>query len=446
MGSLIEKTQSICPVCKKIVKADIIEENDSAYMVKNCEEHGIFRAIIARYSWYYKSLNSLYDMLFPKGHCLSDKTIRTILFYPTSKCNLSCSICYSFTGENYSEKSLDEVKRMIRSIKGKKIINILGGEPTVREDIFEIIKFFSRAGHFIEFYTNGIKLKDIDYVRRIKNSGVGIVQIGVDTLSDDAVYEKMRGKSLLREKKAALDNLGGLNVKTGIIDVILRGVTERYLSEIIDFTIKNRFIYEISVRGYSHIGRLGFSTNEEFTIDELVSIFEKETNGLVTLEEFCVFQKITYILRYILYNTPQCYMNQHIFLPRYGKKMRDIFPPDQFNRHICLFEEMFKEYPLQAKIFFLNKIFSKIVNAPFLFLQRGLKSKIPWFDSRYYIPLEFAMFYTPYNLDLDKTNKRCVDAWLLSYSRGKLEDYCSFLCSTTPLDNKFTSSCSKETC
>lgn len=435
MKAIVETTKSICPVCKKIIDAGIIEESGSIFMEKQCDEHGFFKSPVSKYAWYYKGLNSLYDRLSPSGHPLSERTIRTIQFYPTSKCNLSCPICYTHSDEKAKDRTLEEIRKMALSIKGRKTISVLGGEPTLRKDIFQIIEAFSKAGHFVEFFTNGITLKDMNYLRSLKKSGINMIQIGLETLSDDTVNERLRGKGVLEDKKTALDNLKKMNIKTGIIDVVLRGVTERYISEVADFAIRNRFIHELSVRGYSHIGKLGFSLNEEFTIDELVEIFEKETKGLVTLEEFYIFQKITYILRYLLYDTPQCYVNQHIFIPRNGKKMRDIFPPDEFSGYIELFEDMFKAQPLRAKVFFLKKLFLNMAKrSPSLMLQRILQNKIPYFDSRYYLFLEFAMFYTPYNLDLEKTKKRCADAWLPSYCEGKLEDYCGMLCHTTELD------------
>lgn len=432
MSALIENTQSICPKCKRIIEAHTIEENGSVYMVKECAEHGLFKVIISKYAWYYKGLNSLYDKLSPQGHALSDKTIRTLQFYPTKKCNLHCPICYTHTHGKDGDISLNEIRKMAHSIKGRKTISILGGEPTLREDICQIIRIFKQVGHFVELFTNGITIKDINYLRALKESGIGIVQIGVDSLSDETVYRQMRQESLLKDKLTALENLKKLNIKTGIIDVIVRGVNEKYISEIMDFARQNLYVQEVSIRGYSHIGKLGFSVNEEFTMDEMVEIFEKQTNGLVTLDEFYIFQKLIYILRYIFEDIPQCYVNQHIFVPRHGKKIRDIFPPDEFSKHIENFEDMFQYDKFKAKAFIMKKIFSKLPqNIPF-FLQRLLKKLWPYSCAKYYIELEFAMFYTPYTLDLNKTKKRCADAWLPSYTNGKLEDYCSALSLTTP--------------
>ncbi len=433
--TILEVTQSLCPVCRKILDARVVEESGSVYMVKNCPEHGAFKVILSKYAWYYKGLNSLYDKLSPAGHPLTNSTVRGVVFHPTSKCNLNCSICFSHTkGDSGMDVSLDEVAKMVNSIKGRKAIAILGGEPTVHKNIIEIVRIFSRAGHFVKFYTNGIKISDLDYLKKLKESGVGIVHIGVDTLTDDDVYQRMRGKALLEYKKKALSNLKTLRVKTGMLDVAVKGLNEKHIFEIVDFVMKNRFVHELSIRGYSHIGRKGFSTDNEFTMDELVETFEKQTNGLVTLEEFYTFQKISYILRAFLYGMPQCYVKQRIYIPRgRRKKTRDVFPPDVFEEHIKTFENIFAHDPRRAKMFFLSKIFARAPHSPSLFFQHGLAGKVAFFDARYYAILEFATFYTPYNLDLTKTKKRCWDAWLPSYAEGKFEDYCSVLSNTTGL-------------
>lgn len=433
VNSVLERTESICPFCKKIIPAEIIEENSSVFMVKQCAEHGSFKAILSKYSWYYRGLNQLYDILFPDGHPLSHRTIRSVQFYPTTRCNLQCPLCYSYDNETNKEFSLKEIEQMIRAIRGKKVISILGGEPTVRADIFEIIKLFRSAGHIVELYTNGIKLKDVNYVKNLKHSGVAIVQLGVDSLSDDKIYESMRGTSLLLDKKGALANLRDLNVNTGIIDVLVRGVSEPYLDDILTFCRRNYFIKEVSLRGYSYLGRLGFSPEQEFTVDELVEVVEKHTKGLVTLEEFYLFQQITHILRFILFNTPQCYVSQHIFVPRKGKRMRDIFPYSRFMEYIRIFKEMVQESPGRAKMYFLRKVAARIsFSSPALLLQRLVSNRVRFFESRYYLPLEITTFYTPYTIDLKKVKKRCCDVWLPSYAQGTFEDYCGYLARTSP--------------
>lgn len=438
MNNIIEQTDSICPVCRKIIKADIVDENGSAYMVKECKEHGAFKSIISKYSWYYKELVSFYDTLFPQGHLLGESTCRNLAIHLTSKCNLSCSICYADSlGKKYGEPSFHEIKKTLRTINGRQIISILGGEPTMREDIFQIIKLFHEAGHYVGVFTNGIKLKDLDYLKKLKKSGVDIVHMNISSLSDDSVYEKMgMGKGLLKGKLVVLSNLKKLQLNTGIIDVVIPKSTDRYINEVTEFSLNNRFVRELSIKGYSHLGKLGLARGDEPTMDGLVEIFSEQTKRLVTLEEFYMFQKIIYTLRYIFGSKPQCYITEHIFIPRNGKKIRDILPPDRMNRYLSLFEDMVKGNPFKAKKFFLGKFIPRMaLFGQGLSVQSIFGRKVPFFLSRYYIPLKFCMFYTPYTLDLNRTTRRCYGAWWHSYVKGKFDSHCKILASTSDVDN-----------
>ncbi len=437
--NIIEKTESICPVCKNIIPADIVDEEGRAYMVKECSEHGRFKAVVAKHTWYYKGLSSLYNRLFPNGHPIDENSYRNLTIHPTSRCNLSCSICYADSlSKIYGEPSLKEIEDTIKKIKGRKIVSILGGEPSMREDIFEIIKLFHQAGHYIEFFTNGIKLKDFSYVRRLRSSGADIVHINISTLSDESVYAKMdMGDNALKDKIKVLSNLKKARMSTGIIDVVTRGLNEDYIEEVTEFCRNNRFIKELSIRGYSHIGKLGFVRNHEFTMDGLAEEFIIRTKGLLTLEEFYMFQKMIYILRYIFDNRSQCYVNQSIFIPRTGKKIRDILPPDKILSYIKIFEDMVPNDPARAKFYFLGKIIPRMTFlGAKLSLQNMLSKKIGFFSSRYYMPLEFCMFYNPYNLDIKKARERCSSAWWHSYEKGKFDGYCKILASTSCTDER----------
>lgn len=432
MKEIVEITKSICPRCRKELKAQVIEESGSIFMEKQCGEHGFFRSLISKYAWYYKGLNNFYNLLFPEGHALSDRTIKILQFYPTSRCNMNCNICFSYNGiDNKKEQDLpmDEIKRMAGSIRGKKRIGILGGEPTLRDDLPDIIRLFSRAGHQVHLYTNGLRLIDSEYLRKIKDSGIKYVWIWIDSLRNEDIYKKIRGEELNDKKRQALDNLRAFKIRTGIINVIVRGVNESEIVDVINFARDNPFITAVSIRGYSNIGKQQFSLSEEFVMDELIEIIEKQTNGFVTLEEFFIFQKLTYMTRALFPNQPQCYVCQYLYLPRgKQKQIRDIFPLKTFNQYLDNFAEIYAKSPVKANVFFLEKLLGRLVKNPLFFAQMMHNKIIP--ESNYYkhyILLEVAMFYTPYTIDLKKVKTRCTDAWLPGYAKGNIFDFCSML-------------------
>ncbi|MBC7119555.1 MAG: radical SAM protein, partial [Methanobacteriaceae archaeon] len=42
---VIKKTNSLCPVCLKKIKAEVLEESEKVIIRKECPEHGIFENV-----------------------------------------------------------------------------------------------------------------------------------------------------------------------------------------------------------------------------------------------------------------------------------------------------------------------------------------------------------------------------------------------------------------
>ena len=82
----------------------------------------------------------------------------------TKFCNLSCFYCYAediLNKKDVEEFSLESLKDIIDQAydAGCRWINILGGEPLLRNDIEELIDYIHQKGMFIEMTTNGYFIK-----------------------------------------------------------------------------------------------------------------------------------------------------------------------------------------------------------------------------------------------------------------------------------------------
>jgi Fe-coproporphyrin III synthase len=75
----------------------------------------------------------------------------------TNRCNGNCYFCYSKnTKKSKKELTTEEWKSFIRSFGNKKkAFYITGGEPFLRNDIFEIIKTIKKQGSYCGVVTNG---------------------------------------------------------------------------------------------------------------------------------------------------------------------------------------------------------------------------------------------------------------------------------------------------
>ncbi|MDD4939470.1 MAG: radical SAM protein [Candidatus Omnitrophica bacterium] len=426
--TIIDRTKSICPVCKNNIEADVVEENGSVWLKKSCVLHGSFKAKIAKYGWYYKELDRFYKLIHAGRPICNPKNTRIYLFYPTFNCGLKCKICFSDSRKVNNDMPLEEIEKMVRALREpRRNIFMLGGEPTSREDISEIIKIIIRAGHRPFLVTNGIKLGDIDYLRKLKKSGLNLVIMWVDSLSDENVYELIRGEKLLSKKLKALDSLRLLGISTGIVKVVVRGISEGGIGEIVDFAREHSFISSIVIRSYSDLGRKSFSSQGEFTIDELVEMISKETKGLITLEEFFLFQKISYVMRVFLLNRPACYIKQYIFIPKKGrgKKMREMLDLRKAADYLKEFEEIYADSPLRAKIYFMEKTLSCLTRNPGF--PYSMAKQVIYPNLRDYFRLVATSFYTPYTYDMNKTQTQCYYGWLPNYNSGKPGSFCSLL-------------------
>ncbi|MBQ5441485.1 MAG: radical SAM protein, partial [Firmicutes bacterium] len=108
-------------------------------------------------------------------------------------CNQKCVHCYA-AGQKLSDEeelSTEEWKAIIDKCRAACIpqITFTGGEPTMREDIFELISY---ARWFISrLNTNGIKLTE-DYCRKLHEAELDSVQITFYS-SDPEVHNKLVG-------------------------------------------------------------------------------------------------------------------------------------------------------------------------------------------------------------------------------------------------------------
>lgn len=125
---------------------------------------------------------------------------RTIDICVTFNCNLRCEHCFSeafkvsHNNRRQPPLTLDEYAKLGREVDelGFFAVTFTGGEPIVRNDLFEIIERFDPGSKFISIGTNGTLWTDA-LLRRAKQAGVDCLYVSIDDL-DPAVHDRFRGK------------------------------------------------------------------------------------------------------------------------------------------------------------------------------------------------------------------------------------------------------------
>jgi len=135
--------------------------------------------------------------------------IRTYLQL-TDRCNLKCSHCM-FARADFSKKemSTEELYEVIKILKDARVpeLRITGGEPTIRKDLFLIIKRAKNAGMYAMLNTNGVYGDAIR--KKLADSGIDAIIFSLDGMKD--LHEVRRGKGTFEKLLATFDFFSTLN-------------------------------------------------------------------------------------------------------------------------------------------------------------------------------------------------------------------------------------------
>jgi radical SAM protein with 4Fe4S-binding SPASM domain len=114
----------------------------------------------------------------------------------TSRCNLRCAHCYLDAGtrDRGDELSFEEGKRLIDALKeaGTRTLILSGGEPLLRDDLFDLAWYGTRKGLHMALGTNGTLING-EVAHALKEVGIRKAAISVDSIRP-AEHDRFRGR------------------------------------------------------------------------------------------------------------------------------------------------------------------------------------------------------------------------------------------------------------
>ena len=281
----MRRTRSVCPVCLKNIPAQLIQRGEITYMEKNCPQHGEFSVPVWRgkldMGLWRGAVPALLDgegLSCPHG-CISCREHGSgtccALLEVTSRCNLHCKFCFANGGEISSEPTLDELElavACIMELAARPTLQLSGGEPTLRDDLAELIAYAKGVGcPYVQLNTNGIRLaEDAEYVRALAQAGLSFVFLQFDGVTDE-VYEQLRGERLLQKKLAAIRNCEKFGLGVTLVPTVVRGVNDTQLGEIVRLGESlSPTVRGVHFQPVSYFGRYPQMSEERYTLDELI--------------------------------------------------------------------------------------------------------------------------------------------------------------------------------
>jgi uncharacterized radical SAM superfamily Fe-S cluster-containing enzyme len=446
----IKHTQSICPECFQVLDATIFEEDNKVYIKKECPDHGEFQDIYwSDYEEYQRAEKFRYDgdgLNNPRtktekdcpldcGICPQHKSHTGLAIIDvTNRCNLKCPVCFAnaATAGYVYEPSKEQIIAMLANLRRNDpvpatALQFSGGEPTIREDLFELIRAAKELGfRHVEVNTNGIRLAhSVEYCRGLLEAGMSTLYLQFDGLTPD-VYEFTRGRDLLQSKMNVIKNCREAGSNSVVLVVtLIKGVNDHQLGDIVRFAADNFDVIRcVNVQPVSLCGRLPDQEREKMriTIPDFMKAVEEQTDGKIKVSDFYPVPTVVPISkaigalkdkRYVEFTAhPHCGMATYVFIEdgelvpitRYGNIEKFIGLMNN------VYEEASKGHKTRAKMRLLGAL---------RHIKFGLLRKYLWpilktgsYESlgelhRKMLLISSMHFMDPYNFDLERV-QRCV--------------------------------------
>ena len=308
-------TESVCPVCLKKLEARKVRTGNQVFLEKSCLEHGDFRALIWNGAPAYETFDRKRCFVSPVapavkadkgcpddcGLCAQHRQ-RTccVLLEVTNRCNLECPVCFASsraetdaqTAGSENEPDMEDIRHRFEAMMnmgGPFNIQLSGGEPTMRNDLADIIRMGKETGFpFFQLNTNGIRIgKDLAYLKELADAGLDCVFLQFDGLREET-YRALRGRELLKEKMDALTACERARVGVVLVPVIVPGINDGEVGDILNFALEHMpAVRGVHFQPASQFGRYDpLLSKKHFTLPDLLRAIETQTGGKMKAEHF----------------------------------------------------------------------------------------------------------------------------------------------------------------
>ena len=366
---LLSITQSVCPYCYRILPSIVIERNGKVYIRRICPEHGEIEELYYGDVELYKKMikwdlegrgaRHVYTSVtkpcpFNCGLCPMHKQHSALVnIVLTNRCNLSCWYCFFYAeaaGYVY-EPTIEQIIGMVRSIKKQGIavnVQLTGGEPTLRDDLVDIVKALKAEGvRHLQLNTNGIKfselywedpVKAIEYTRALRTGGVNTIYLSFDGVTPVTNWKNHWEIPYIFEvfRKAGMTSVV-------LVPTVINGVNTHEMGAIVKFAAKHVDI--VRAVNFQPVSLTGMMKKHErmkyrITIPDVIKLIEEQTDGEVPREAWFPIPVSGIFSRFIeafakefkfeMVNHPICGAATYVYVDRKSDGRINLIPITRF--------------------------------------------------------------------------------------------------------------------
>ena len=278
-------TTSLCPDCLEQVPGRYEEREGGVFLTRECPDHGTERRRVwgSHDHWEWASAFGPDPEYGGGGLAVDDDHACLAVVEVTDDCNLSCSYCFASSGPGGDHRSGAEIDALLDTVAdaGGRPIQFSGGEPTVRDDLPELVERARERGiDHVEVNTNGIRLATEDgYAAALADAGVTAIYLQFDGLTSET-YETIREVDLLAEKHAAIEACRATDLPVVLVPTVVPDVNDHEMGDIVRFALENRdVIRSVNFQPVAHFGR--YAENDgRFAIDTATRLLAEQIESL----------------------------------------------------------------------------------------------------------------------------------------------------------------------
>ena len=317
----LRRTQSLCPVCLRRVEASYERSADDALTVvlrKTCPDHGTFSVPVWRESepgapatppftaWSRPKSPSYPDnphtpilrgCPFDCGLCPAHaQHTCTGLFEVTMRCDMACPLCYAEAGSvsnQISDEAADVPLSVIaaqmdtlKEASGLCNVQISGGEPTMRDDLPQIIGMARQRGFgLVQINSNGLRLsRQQGYARALREAGLDSVYLQWDGVRESS-FAALRGRDCLDFKHRAVRNCAEAGLGVVLVATLVRGVNDGELGDLVRMALElGPAVRGLHMQPAAFFGRYPWRLEEapRLTLPEVMAALARQTPEIVS--------------------------------------------------------------------------------------------------------------------------------------------------------------------
>jgi MoaA/NifB/PqqE/SkfB family radical SAM enzyme len=214
---------------------------------------------------------------------ISSLNLKRASLLVTKHCNLHCRMCdYPEFYPGEPDMSLGQIRQIIDQIKllGAKVLELSGGEPMIRADIYEIISYARSLGLHVVMGTNGVLIGSLE-AEKLMKSDITLISISLD--GPEPVHDHIRGPGNFQKALNAIKNLIQRGLKVGV-GITLSKYNYKLIVPFSRYLLDEMGIQSISINPFSSEMLSGENLplrSHEFRIPpDLITDFTGELNNL----------------------------------------------------------------------------------------------------------------------------------------------------------------------